>query len=144
MTGEEILGSKAEVNYQYFEDVLFEKRIWMPSANISNYLLMFTAPYLGSRDKHGRRSFKDFLTATSESEVVPRTIVFWNRSVIACFEGSPILPALSRLDKSGVKILVSAQAINRMKAMDRLVTGKLANYTDLLDAMHKSQKIITF
>ncbi|MBF0548727.1 MAG: hypothetical protein HQM08_30160 [Candidatus Riflebacteria bacterium] len=136
--------TKAEVNYQYFEDALFEKRVWMPSANVSNYLLVFAAPFLGSADKFGRRAFKDLIITLSESEIVPRTIVFWNRAVLACLDRSPLLEALAKIERNGVRILVSAFAIEKLKAKSRLRIGKLANYLDFLEVIHKSQKVVTF
>ena len=139
-----LLGAKADVSYQYFEDAAFEKRIWMPSANVSNYLLLFTAPFLGTRDPLGRKSFNDFIITLSESEIVPRVLAFWNHAVKACVEGSPLLPALAKIERTGVKILVSGPALDHLQLKNSLRIGKLANHFDLLEAIHKAQKIVNF
>ncbi len=138
------LSPRSEVSYQIFEDAYYEKRVWMPSANLSNYVLIFTSLSLGKRSRLGRLAFRNFLQTLSESEFVPRVIVFWNYAVKACVEGSPLLPCLARIERAGVKILVCTFALEKLKLKSRLRSGKLASNIDLLDAIHKAQKVVSF
>jgi hypothetical protein len=137
------LPSKSDVNYRYFEDVLFEKRVWIQSANISNYLILFTKRFLGTRDSVGRTSFRDLLVTLSESEIIPKVIVFWNHAAKSCLDGSRLLPVIHKLEQSGVRILVSGLYLEKRGMKDRLRAGKLANNFDLLAAIHKAQKIVS-
>ncbi|MBF0503202.1 MAG: hypothetical protein HQM09_23950 [Candidatus Riflebacteria bacterium] len=116
----------------------------MPSANLSNYILIFTAPYIGTRDPLGRASFQDFIITLSESEILPRTLVFWNHAVQACIEGSPLLGPLAKIERTGVRILVSGPALDKLDQKSKLRIGKLANNFDLLDAIHKANKVVNF
>lgn len=138
------LSPRSDVNFSQFEDVYFEKRVWMPSANVSNYAMIFTRLFLGEKTPLGRSSLKNLIITLSESEVVPRTLVFWNTAVKACVEGSPVLPALAKIERAGVKILVSGFALDRLKLKSSLRIGKLANNFDLLEAIHKAQKVVSF
>ena len=104
-----------EFDFKYFEDAHFEKRVWIPSAKVSNYLVMFTKCFVGEDDEMGCDSFRDIIITLSENEMVPRIIVFWNNSVQACVKGSEHLQPLTKLEKSGVKILVSGHALNVLK-----------------------------
>ncbi len=133
-----------ELNHNYFEDVLFEKRVWTASANISNYAMVFTAPWLGHHDKLGRRSFRHLLVTLSESEIIPKYLIFWNRAVRICVEGSRYLPILNQIEKAGVRILVSAHALEVFKMKAKLRVGRLANNFDFLEAINKVQKVVSF
>jgi len=116
----------------------------MPSATVSNFLLMFTRRSIGARSKLGSESFSNLIVTLSESEIVPRTLVFWNSAVKACMEGSSLVPAISRIERAGVKILVSGFALERLGLKGQLRVGKLANTIDLLEAINKAQKVVTF
>lgn len=138
------LSPRTDVSYKQFEDAYFEKRVWMPSANVANFLLMFTRCSIGGRSKLGSESFSNLIVTLSESEFVPRTLVFWNTAVKACMEGSPLIPAITRIERAGVKVLVSGFALERLGLKGQLRVGKLANTIDLLEAINKAQKIVTF
>lgn len=99
---------------------------------------------MGSRDRIARASFRHLLVTLAASEIIPRFLVFWNRAARVCIEGSKLLPTLVQLERAGVRILVSAHALERMKAKNRLRVGRLANHFDLLEAINKVQKVVTF
>jgi hypothetical protein len=124
--------------------VYFEKRVWMPSANVANYVMLFTRLYIGERTPLGRRSLRNLLVTLAESEIVPRVLVFWNNAVKICLEGSPLLATLAKIERTGVKILVSGFALERLQAKSKLRIGKLANNFDLLEAIHKATKVVSF
>ncbi|HNV72466.1 MAG TPA: hypothetical protein PKO06_22345 [Candidatus Ozemobacteraceae bacterium] len=140
----QLLSPRSEVTYQIFEDAYYEKRVWMPSANLSNYVMIFTSLSLGHKSRLGRLAFRHLLQTLSESEFVPRILVFWNHAVKACVEGSPLLPCLARIERAGVKILVCTFALEKLKLKSKLRSGKLASNIDLLDAIHKAQKVVSF
>ena len=138
------LSQRSELDHSYFEGVYFEKRVWVPSAKISNYLMMFTRLYIGENDEIGKSSFRDILITLSESELVPRTLVFWNNAVKACVEDSPLLPTIHKIERLGVKVLVAGHALDKLNLKNQMRAGKLANHFDLLDAMNQVQKVVTF
>ena len=106
--------------------------------------MMFSRLYIGENDDLGKSSFRDILITLSESELVPRTLVFWNNAVKTCVEGSPLLPALNKIERLGVKILVAGHALDKLNLKGEMRVGKLANHYDLLDAINQVQKVVTF
>ncbi|MEW6711328.1 MAG: hypothetical protein AB1403_16005 [Candidatus Riflebacteria bacterium] len=118
--------------------------MWVPSAKVSNFLMMFTRLYIGENDDLGKASFRDIIITLSESELVPRTLVFWNNAVKACVEGSPLVAALHKIERLGVKILVAGHALDLLNLKSDLRAGKLANHFDLMDAINQVQKVVTF
>lgn len=139
-----LLSQRTELDHSYFEGVYYEKRVWVPSAKVSNYLMMFTRLYIGENDEMGKSSFRDILITLSESELIPRTLVFWNNAVKACVEGSPLLPVIHKIEKLGVRVLVAGHALDKLGLKASLRAGKLANHFDLLDAMNQVQKVVNF
>ncbi|MGM0599306.1 MAG: hypothetical protein ACQETH_05740 [Candidatus Rifleibacteriota bacterium] len=143
LTGVIALSQRQGLDHTYFEGVYFEKRVWVPSAKISNYLMMFTKLYIGENDELGKASFRDILITLSESELVPRTLVFWNNAVKACVEGSPLVPTLNKIERLGVRILVAGHALEQLELKSEMRAGKLANHFDLIEALSKVQKVVS-
>lgn len=106
--------------------------------------MMFTRLYIGENDEIGKSSFRDILITLSESELVPRTLVFWNNSVKACVEGSPLLSTINKIERLGVRVLVAGHALDKLDLKNAMRAGKLANHFDLLDAINQVQKVVTF
>ncbi len=106
--------------------------------------MMFTRLYIGENDELGKSSFRDILVTLSESELVPRTLVFWNNSVKACVEGSPLLPTINKIERLGVRVLVAGHALDKLDLKNSMRAGKLANHFDLLEAINQVQKVVTF
>ena len=105
---------------------------------------MFTKCFIGEDTDMGNDSFRDIIITFSENEMVPRVMVFWNDSVKACVNGSELIQALTKLEKAGVKILVAGHALNNLKLKSSLRVGNLANHFDLVAAINKVQKVVTF
>jgi hypothetical protein len=142
-TRKQLLSQRKELDHTYFEGVYFEKRVWVPSAKISNYLMMFSRLYVGENDELGKASFRDILITLSESELVPRTLVFWNNAVKACVDQSPLVPTLHKIERLGVRILVAGHALDMLDLKSELRVGKLANHFDLLEAINQVQKVVS-
>ena len=128
----------------FFEETYYEKRVWIASARLSNSLMMFSKPFIGEDDEMGRNTINDILVTLSESEIVPKFIVFWNNAVKLCVEDSKLIPVINKLEKYGVRVLVAGHALDKLNLKSSLRVGKLANHFDLVDAMNQVQKVINF
>ncbi len=106
--------------------------------------MMFTRLYIGEDDELGRSSFRDTLIALSESELVPRTLVFWNNAVQVCVEGDQLLSIVNKIERLGVRVLVAGHALDKLGLKPEMRAGKLANHFDLLEAISQVQKVVTF
>lgn len=134
----------SEARNNFIEEVYYEKRMWIPSARVTSSLMMFSKPYVGEDDELGRNSMRDILTTLSESEIVPKYVVFWNNAVKVCVEDSELLPVINKLEKEGVRILVAGHALDKLNLKSSLRAGKLANHFDLVEAINQVQKVINF
>lgn len=132
------------IDPNFYEDTYYEKRVWIASARLSNSLMMFSKPFVGEDDEMGRNTINDILVTLSESEIVPKFIVFWNNAVKLCVEDSKLIPVINRLEKYGVRVLVAGHALDKLNLKSSLRVGKLANHFDLIDAMNQVQKVINF
>ncbi len=128
----------------FCEEAYYEKRVWIASARLSNSLMFFSKPFIGEDDELGRNSIKDIIVTLSESEIVPKYIVFWNNAVQLCVENSDAISAINKLEKYGVKILVASHALDKLNLKNKLRVGKLANHFDLIDSINQVQKVINF
>ncbi|NLM17406.1 MAG: hypothetical protein GX221_06785 [Candidatus Riflebacteria bacterium] len=120
------------------------QNIWEPPERLLPYLIMFTKPYIGENNDLGVSSFESFLEALAENYNVPETVVFWNEAAEVCSEGHKLLPAVLELEKAGVRILVSEQAVTKFKIKNSLRAGRLANHFDLVVAINASPKPVIF
>ena len=132
------------IEQNFFEETYYEKRVWIASARLTNSLMMFSKPFVGEDDEMGRNAVNDILVTLSESEIVPKYIVFWNNAVKLCVEDSKLLSAINRLEKYGVRVLVAGHALDKLNLKSSLRVGKLANHFDLIDAINQVQKVINF
>lgn len=105
---------------------------------------MFTRLHIGDNDDLGKSSFRDILVTLSESELVPRTLVFWNNAVKVCVESSPLLVTINKIERLGVRVLVAGHALEKLGLKSEIRAGKLANHFDLLEAISQVQKVVTF
>lgn len=132
------------IDPNYFEETYCERRVWIASTRLNNALMMFSKPFIGEDDELGEDTIEGILLTLSESEAAPKYIAFWNNAVKLCVEGSGLLPAISKLEKCGVRILVSSHALEKLNLKSSLRVGKLANHFDLVDVMNHVQKVINF
>ena len=106
--------------------------------------MMFSKPYVGDDDEMGHNAINDILVTLSESEIVPKYLVFWNNAVKLCVEDSKLLSVINRIEKYGVRVLVAGHALDKLNLKSSLRVGKLANHFDLIDAINQVQKVINF
>jgi hypothetical protein len=128
----------------YFKREYYDKHAWLNTPSMGDQLFVFTKLYIGEDEEMGRKAFSDFLVTISESHPLPKGLVFWNRAVLACVEKSETLGIILKLEEQGVNILVSDSALLSLKIKNTLRTGKPTSYFELLEAISKAQKIITF
>ncbi len=136
--------SQENIDQNYFEKTYYEKRVWIASARLSNSLMMFSKTYVGEDDEMGHNAINDILVTLSESEIVPKYLVFWNNAVKLCVEDSKLLSVINRIEKYGVRVLVAGHALDKLNLKSSLRVGKLANHFDLIDAINQVQKVINF
>ncbi len=81
-------------------------------------------------DELGALLLRSFLKTQAQLDRQPDTIVFYNRGVFLCCEGSPLVDDLRALESAGVEIIACGTCLNFFDLVDRLAVGRV---TDMLE-----------
>ena len=94
-------------------------------------VVQVTGDTMGTGDNElGALLMRSFLKTQAQLERRPDTIVFYNRGVTLCCEGSPLLDDLRALEDAGVEIIACGTCLNFFELVDRLAVGRV---TDMLE-----------
>lgn len=94
-------------------------------------VVQVTGSIMGTGDDDlGALLLRSFLKTQAQLERRPDTIVFYNRGVFLCCEGSPLLDDLRALGEAGVEIIACGTCLNFFELVDRLAVGRV---TDMLE-----------
>jgi selenium metabolism protein YedF len=94
-------------------------------------VVQVSAATMGSGDDElGALLLRSFLKTQSQLDTGPDTIVFYNRGVFLCCEGSPLLDDLRALEEAGVELIACGTCLNYYELGDRLAVGRV---TDMLE-----------
>ena len=81
-------------------------------------------------DELGALLLRSFLKTQAQLDRRPDTIVFYNRGVFLCCEGSSLLDDLRALEEAGVELIACGTCLNYFELGDRLAVGRV---TDMLE-----------
>ncbi len=84
-------------------------------------------------DDLGYEILMSMLKTLVNREDRPLAVVFWNTAVKLLAEGSPALPPLRALEKSGVQLLAGQLCVKELELTDKMAAGKLATMDEILD-----------
>ncbi len=136
--------NRDEFEQSYFKADYLDRHAWLNTPNTNDQLYMFTKPFIGEDDEMGKQAFIDLLLTISENHPLPKSLVFWNRAVMACTENNEALDVLIKLEQQGINILVSDSSLMKLDLKRELRAGKTITYFELLEVINKTKKIINF
>lgn len=109
-----------------------------------NYSIFMGREIIGSGDEElGRSLAKMFFYTLSESDDIPKYILFMNGGVKVPTMNEQAIEHLKDLENKGTEILVCGACLNFYKIEDKLSVGKISNMYDITNAMKETEKIIT-
>jgi len=94
-------------------------------------------------DELGLNLMKAFMNTLNDLDVRPRFICFMNAGVRLTLAGSDTLPALQKLEESGVTMLVCGTCLNYFGVTDQCRVGTVSNMYDIATTLLTSSKVIT-
>ncbi|MBN2430065.1 MAG: sulfurtransferase-like selenium metabolism protein YedF [Acidobacteria bacterium] len=94
-------------------------------------------------DELGLNLMKAFVNTLNDLDVRPRFICFMNGGVKLTLTGSDTLPALQKLEESGVTMLVCGTCLNYFGVTEQCRVGTVSNMYDIATTMLTSSKVIT-
>ncbi|MCL2415757.1 MAG: sulfurtransferase-like selenium metabolism protein YedF [Defluviitaleaceae bacterium] len=112
------------------------------SAQTENLVVMSSQIMGNGDDVLGGILTKSFVFALTQSENLPKKMIFYNSAVKLCLDDSPILQDLQTLEKSGVLILVCGTCLDFFNVINRLSIGEITNMYSILEAMQSANCII--
>lgn len=91
----------------------------------------------------GKSLMKMYFYTISESEDLPKSILFMNNGVKVPTLNEQAIEHLQKLEESGVEILVCGACLNFYGLEEKLKVGKVSNMYDITNYMNESSKVIT-
>jgi selenium metabolism protein YedF len=108
-----------------------------------NLVILAGSDVLGNGDDTlGRALMKSYLFALSESDTIPKTMLFLNGGVKLTTEGSEVLESLEKLLSMGVEIMPCGTCLDFFKLKDKLVIGTITNMYTIVDKMNSASNTI--
>ena len=86
---------------------------------------------------------KAFSFALTESKTKPQALVLMNNGVKLIVEGSESLENFSRLEKSGVRIMVCGTCLDYYGLSDKVKAGTVSNMYDITETFLAADKVVT-
>lgn len=94
-------------------------------------------------DLLGRKLLLSFVKTLKEMGQDLWRLVLVNNGVTLTIEGSELLPALTELEGSGVKILVCGTCLTHFGLLEKKCVGETTNMLDIVTAMQLADSVIT-
>ncbi|MEW6661370.1 MAG: sulfurtransferase-like selenium metabolism protein YedF [Bacillota bacterium] len=138
------LGYPAEVDQK--EDGFYVKII--KDINCANQpegrdlVILITGSTLGrGSEELGAILMKSFIFTLSETEPLPKSIIFINSGVFLTCEGSPVLEQLVELEKKGTEILSCGTCLDYFHLKDKLIRGSISNMYTIVEKLFNNKAI---
>ncbi|EDT75988.1 sulfurtransferase-like selenium metabolism protein YedF [Clostridium butyricum] len=112
--------------------------------SVGNYSVFVGKEIIGSGSEElGKNLMKMFFYTLSESDDIPRYLLFMNDGVKVPTNNEQAIEHLKELEGRGVEILVCGACLNFYNLEEKLAVGKISNMYDITNAMKASDKVIT-
>lgn len=137
----------ASVKEQGNEYYIHIRKETLPSTQLSVHpgqVLLVTSATLGrGSEELGGVLMRSFFYSLSETEVLPRRIIFINSGVHLCCQGSPVLDSLLALEQKGVEVLACGTCLDYYHLKEKLCIGSVTNMYTIIEHLTAAEKVIT-
>lgn len=108
-----------------------------------DFIIVIGTNKLGQGDDNlGTILMKGYLYTLSESDILPKEIIFLNGGVKLTVDSSEVLESLKNLEKRGVKILSCGTCLDFYGVKNNLAIGEISNMYTIVESMNSSNKVI--
>ncbi len=106
-------------------------------------VIVLSADVMGSgEEKLGKSLMKAFVFAVTKQDVLPETIVCYNKGATLTCEGADTLEDLKILEAEGVNILTCGTCLDFYGLKEKLAVGSVTNMYEIVEVMEKAKSII--
>jgi selenium metabolism protein YedF len=114
-----------------------------PATAATDYVIAFQKNALGQGDEDlGQLLIKGFINTLPETDHKPSALVFLNSGIFLALRDSAVLESLSKLEKSGIKILVCGTCLDYFQKKEELAAGVVSNMYDIINLLSKAGKVL--
>lgn len=107
-----------------------------PSGAQPAFVLVLNRPFMGSGSEElGKLLMQACINSLKEVTPLPSAILMYNAGVQLSCEGSPVLPALTDLERKGVKMLVCGTCLDYFELKPMLKAGRVSNMYDIMQTI---------
>ena len=111
--------------------------------NFEDLTIAFTSNTMGKgNDELGKILMKSFIYTVSETEPLPKTMVFYNGGVRLTCQGSEVLDDLKKLEAAGVEIIFCGTCLDFLKLKEDLRVGSISNMYTIYEKLKDPKKNI--
>lgn len=111
--------------------------------NFEDLTVAFTSNTMGKgNDELGKILMKSFIYTVSETEPLPKTMVFYNGGVRLTCQGSEVLDDLKKLEAAGVEIISCGTCLDFLKLKEDLRVGSISNMYTIYEKLKDPKKNI--
>ena len=93
-------------------------------------------------DELGKILIKGFIYALTEAEILPKTVLLYNKGVLLASTFEDTVKDLKVLEERGVEILSCGTCANFYHVQDQIKVGTLTNMYTILERQMKAAKVI--
>lgn len=135
---------KKENNLHYIEITKTKSQVSIESDSKENNLcIVISSSFLGSGDdKLGSILMKSYLYALSESDNLPKNLIFINGGVKLTTEDSDCLGSIKKIHEKGVNILSCGTCLDFYNLKEKLSVGEITNMYTIIEKMNKASNTI--
>lgn len=113
------------------------------SNNENNTVIIIASDKMGDGETSlGETLMKGFIYTLTEMEVLPQTILFYNRGVFLTASNETTIKDLKLLEKRGVEILSCGACLNFYHLENTISVGSITNMYNIIDKQMKATKVI--
>lgn len=136
--------AKEENNLYYIEITKTKSEVHKDSSSKENNLcIVISSSFLGSGDdKLGAVLMKSYLYALSESDNLPKNLIFINGGVKLTAEDSDCLGSIKKIQEKGVSILSCGTCLDFYNLKEKLAVGEITNMYTIVEKMNKASNTI--
>jgi len=110
----------------------------------NNTVLLITANGMGSAPQELQHLLSNkFLGLLLESNVLPAKILLYTDGVKLACKGSPVLDNLRKIEEHGVELILCSTCLDYFGLTDQVDVGIVGGMTDIIEAMQKTEKVIS-
>ena len=114
----------------------------MPSE--TSTILVLKTNGMGTTDEQPLKDklVKTYLGLVSQMQPLPKAICFYTDGVKLACEGSPVLEELTRLEETGVRLILCQTCLDYFGLAEKVRVGIVGGMGDIITAMWEADKVV--